>query len=218
MSSVTFGTRWLDLNRALKPLLCYITDRKQLLGGDPLPVIRAAVAAGVDFIQIREKDLATRPLLDLARAAVAMAGGSATRILVNDRLDVALAAGADGVHLGTESVPVGEIREQYPDLLIGASTHNLEEIGRAAREGASFAVFGPVFETASKPGYGPPVGLDALREAVKAVKIPVLALGGVTLENAKSCLDAGAAGIAAISLFQTARSLTRLGEELRRLR
>lgn len=206
-------------------MLCYITDRKQLPGGDPLPVIRAAVAAGVDFIQIREKDLATRPLLELARAAVAMArpdsieaSRSATRILVNDRLDVTLAARADGVHLGTESVPVGVVREQYPDLLIGASSHNLEEITRAAKEGANFAVFGPVFETASKLGYGPPVGLDALREAVKAVRIPVLALGGVSLENAKSCLDAGAAGIAAISLFQTVGLLAPLVEELRRLR
>ncbi|HEY4683139.1 MAG TPA: thiamine phosphate synthase [Candidatus Acidoferrales bacterium] len=213
------------MNRAPKPLLCYITDRKQLPGGDPLPVIRAAVAAGVDFIQIREKDLATRPLLELARAAVAMArpdgigaSRSATRVLVNDRLDVALAAGADGVHLGTESVAVGVVREQYPDLLIGASSHNLEEITRAAKEGANFAVFGPVFETASKLGYGPAVGLDALREAVKAVKIPVLALGGVTVENAKSCLDAGAAGIAAISLFQTAGLLAPLVEELGRLR
>ncbi len=217
MSSATSGIRWLDLNRVPKPLLCYITDRKQLPGGDPLPVIRAAVAAGVDFIQIREKDLATRPLLELVRAAVAVARGSATRILVNDRLDVVLAAGAAGVHLGTQSLPVDVVRAQYPDLLIGASTHNLDEIRGAAKGGANFAVFGPVFETPSKLPYGPPVGLDALREAVKAVKIPVLALGGVDLENAKSCLDAGAAGIAAISLFQTADSLTRVVEELRGL-
>jgi thiamine-phosphate pyrophosphorylase len=205
------------LNRARNPLLYYITDRKQLPGADPLPVIRAAIAAGMDFIQIREKDLSTRPLLELVRAAVALARGSGTRILVNDRLDVALAAGAGGVHLGTQSVPVAVVRSQYPDLLIGASTHNLEEITRAAKEGASFAVFGPVFETSSKLGYGPPVGLDALRGAVTAVKIPVLALGGVTLGNAKSCLDAGAAGIAAISLFQKAVSITRLVEELRQL-
>ncbi len=218
MSSATSGIHWLDLNRVPKPLLCYITDRKQLPGGDPLPVIRAAIAAGVDLIQIREKDLATRPLLDLARAAVAIARGTVTRILVNDRLDVALAAGAAGVHLGTESLPVDAVRSHYPDLLIGASTHNREEITRAARGGANFAVFGPVFETPSKRQYGPPVGLDALREAVKAAKIPVLALGGVTLQNAKSCLEAGAAGIAAITLFQSAASLARVVEELRWLR
>ncbi len=190
-----------------RPLLCYITDRKALPGEDPLPIIEQAVAAGIDLIQIRERDLPVRRLLALVEEAVKRAGTGPTRILVNDRLDVAVATGAAGVHLPARGFPVDEVRRNYPELLIGASTHNLEELRRAADGGADFAVFGPVFETPSKKAYGPPVGLEKLTEAVRAVNIPVLALGGVTLENAADCLRAGAAGLAAISLFQQSPDL-----------
>jgi len=213
-----------------RPLLYYITDRKALParrggeGQDVLPVIEAAIRAGVDMIQIRERDLPTRELLALVERALALAANTPTRILVNDRLDVAQAAGA-GLHLPAHSFPVAAVRRRVGrGLLIGASTHNLDELQAAEQGGADFAVFGPVFATSSKPArplggpdYGPPVGLEKLSEAVRAVRIPVLALGGVTLENAKECLRAGAAGVAAISLFQTASDLVALVASLRHL-
>ena len=182
--------------------------------GELLLLIEQAIAAGVDLIQIRERHLSTRALLALVEAAVARARGTATRILVNDRLDVALAAGA-GLHLPTHGFPVADVRRAYPALLIGASCHNRDELHRAEAGGADFIVFGPVFETPAKKPYGPPLGLEKLREAVGAAKIPVLALGGVTLANAAACLAAGAAGLAAISLFQHAADLA---DTVRRLR
>jgi thiamine-phosphate pyrophosphorylase len=198
-----------------RPLLYYITDRKALPGEDPLPIIEQAVAAGIDLIQIRERDLPVRSLLALVEEAVKRAGAGPTGILVNDRLDVAVAAGAAGVHLPAHGFPVDEVRRNYPELLIGASTHNLEELCRAADGGADFAVFGPVFETPSKKAYGPPVGLEKLAEAARAVNIPVLALGGVTLENAADCMRAGAAGLAAITLFQQSPDLEETVTRLR---
>jgi len=153
-------------------------------------------------IQIREKDLEARPLLALVEAAVARARGTATRILVNDRLDVAVAARADGVHLPAHGLPVAEVRRAYPKMLIGASCHDLDELHAAEAGGADFAVFGPVFAPLSKASERPPLGVEKLVEAARAVKIPVLALGGITVENAAECLRAGAAGVAAITLFQ----------------
>jgi len=190
-----------------RPLLYYITDRRGLRGEDPLPLVEQAVAAGVDLIQLRERDLSARGLLALAEAAQGRCRGSRTLLLVNDRLDIALAAGADGLHLPSHGLPVAEVRRRFPDLLLGASCHNLDELRRAEEGGADFAVFGPVFETPSKRVYGPPVGLERLAEAARAARVPVLALGGITLENAGKCLRAGAAGMAAISLFQTSANL-----------
>lgn len=210
-----------------RPLLYYITDRQALpaprslgVGGparDPLPLIERALAAGLDLIQIRERDLDTRALLALVEAAVKRAEGTATRILVNDRLDVALAGGAAGAQLPAHGLPVAEVRRRYPDLLLGASCHNREELRRAEDGGADFVVFGPVFETPSKKPFGPPQGVEKLAEAVGTVKIPVLALGGITLANAAACLQAGVAGLAAISLFQDAPDLKDTVKRLRQL-
>jgi len=197
--------------------LCYITDRRGVSSEDLLPVIGQAIAAGVDLIQIREKDMATKPLLALVEAAVRRARGTATHILVNDRLDVALAAKADGVHLPAQGFPVAEVRRARPELLIGASCHNLDELGRAEEGGANFVVFGPVFRPLSKETAAPALGLERLAEAARAVSIPVLALGGVTLENAADCLRTGAAGLAAISLFQKSADLRKTVEQLRAL-
>lgn len=190
-------------------LLYYITqssgapDRLTWL----LEKIQQAAEAGIDFIQIREKDLSGRALYDLTCAAVERVRqipGCRTRILLNDRADIALAAGADGVHLPSSGMPVARLRRIMPaTFLVARSCHQAEEVRQAAREGADFCVLGPVFFTPSKAGMGDPVGLAAL-DAIRDIEIPVLALGGIDLCNADACLQHGAAGIAAIRLFQDA--------------
>jgi thiamine-phosphate pyrophosphorylase len=196
------------LPHARKPILCYVTDRLAL--ADPAAlgaIIRHAAEAGVDWIQIREKELDARPLAELARSALAETRETGARIVVNDRLDVALAAGAAGVHLGETSLPVEIVagwrgaagRKQF---LIGVSCHSPDAARAAERGEADFVFFGPVFATPSKADFGPPQGIERLREVCGAVKIPVLAIGGIEPENAGRCLEAGAAGIAGIRLFQ----------------
>ena len=200
--------------------LCYITDRLSLAETPLIELIREAVAAGVDLVQVREKDLGTRPLVDLVERAVAAARGASTRIVVNDRLDVALALGAAGVHLGRQSMPASAVREAVerlgrPDFLVGVSCHSLEEALEAESSGASYVLLGPIFATLSKLRYGPPLGIEKLREVTARVRTPVLALGGITVERVRPCLQAGAAGIAGISLFQAAPSMAERVRELR---
>ena len=197
-------------------MLCYITDRQALTGAPLLDVIRDAVRAGIDLIQIREKDLGTRELMGLIEPAVSAARDTPARVVVNDRLDVALALGAAGVHLGGQSLPARVVRRLAPPgFLVGVSCHSLGEALEAESAGADYAVLGPIFETLSKLGYGPPLGLGKLREVTGRVKIPVLALGGLTVDRVEACLEAGAAGIAGISIFQTAESLAERVRELR---
>jgi thiamine-phosphate diphosphorylase len=185
--------------------------------------IHEAISAGVDWIQIREKDLPVRVLLELSQWA-ARSAGSTTKILVNDRLDVALASGAAGVHLGGEAVPVAEVARWRraghapAGFLVGASCHQLPEALAAERDGADYLFFGPVFATPSKPAGAPPQGIERLAEICRSVRIPVLAIGGITATNAVECLRAGALGVAAIRLFQQATSLTALVALLRSTR
>ncbi|MBZ5706334.1 MAG: thiamine phosphate synthase [Acidobacteriia bacterium] len=204
-------------------LLYYITDRTQFPGDEPtrcrllLEKVTKVAQCGVDYIQLREKDLPIRELEVLASEAVRAIRlrtknrEPRTAFLVNSRTDVALAVGADGVHLRADDVSPSQAREilsahtrnsklETRNCLISVSCHLPNEVARAAAEGADVAVFAPVFEKRDAPD-ARPAGLDALREACQA-GIPVLALGGVTLENARACIEAGAAGIAAIRLFQ----------------
>ena len=172
-------------------------------------LVRAATAARVSLIQLREKNLTARALFDLTVRCAAITRGTDTRLLVNDRADIARAAHADGVHLTTRSIEASVIRRTFGmDFLIGVSTHTLAE-ARAARDGgADFAVFGPIFDTESKRAYGSPVGVESLREAAQALSpFPLIALGGVTLENAPDVFSAGAKGVAAIRLFSETQKL-----------
>jgi thiamine-phosphate pyrophosphorylase len=217
------------------PILCYVTDRKGLAGDVKeqktvlLKRVTAAAEAGVDWIQIREKDLSGKELSSLTHEAVAQTkqinkgDGKLTRIFVNDRLDVAYSECAGGVHLSENSLPVQDVRkwldeERNPDgakFLVGVSCHSLKAAMAAARDGADYIFFGPVFATPSKAVFGTPQGPQQLGEVCSAVAVPVLAIGGIAVDNAPDCLAAGAAGIAAIRLFQDAENLARLMSELR---
>ncbi len=208
-------------------LLYYITDRTAFPGDEPtrrrrlLEKISEAARAGVDYIQLREKDLPTRDLELLAKEAVRIIAQLKTEnrelrtaLLINSRVDVALAIEADGVHLRSTDISPQEVRTIWiecgagtparqllpPDPLIAVSCHSPAEVIQAATQAATFAVFAPIFEKKDIPG-AQPAGLKLLHEACRT-SIPVLALGGITLANAHSCLAAGAAGIAAIRLFQ----------------
>lgn len=192
-----------------KPIIYPITSGVSKTPDDVLPLIEAAVAAKVPLFQIREKSLPPRVLYELVECAARITHGTGTRLLVNDRSDVARAAGAAGVHLTTQSLPAAVVRKIYgPEFLIGVSTHSLDEARVAQLGGADFVVFGPVFETESKRVFGEPVGLEALAAVTRELPdFPVLAIGGLTVENAGECFAAGASGVAAIRLLNDAKRM-----------
>lgn len=199
------------------PIVYPITSGATRTPEEILRLIEAAVAAKVPLFQIREKTLSGRALYNLTARAVEITRGTDTRLLVNDRSDIASAAGADGVHLTTRSLPAGVVRTIYgPEFLIGVSTHSLEEARGAQDGGANFVVFGPVFETESKREFGEPQGLNRLAEVTSTLRgFPVVAIGGVTLENARACFEAGASGVAAIRLLNDAERMSSIVAGLR---
>lgn len=182
--------------------LYLITDRKQVAAGhNLLSATQAALCGGVRAVQLREKDLSAAELLPLARDLRSLTNHYHALLLINDRIDVALACQADGVHLGGHSLPTDVARALLgPDRLIGVSTHSLDEIRIAADLGADFVTYGPIYETPAKVKYGPPRGIEALRDACRdTLSLPIYALGGINQANQQQVLSAGAAGIALIS-------------------
>jgi thiamine-phosphate pyrophosphorylase len=214
------------LKKTDKLVLCYVTERRSLRveSGQSretalIERVESAAQAGVDWVQIREKDLPARNLVDLTRTATRICESASarnkTRVLVNDRFDVAWAAGAAGVHAGETSLAIRVLVEarraaRLNNFIVGASCHSLEGALEAAEAGADYVFFGPVFETPSKTSFGPSQGTAKLAQVCHAVSIPVIAIGGITLENARVCRESGAAGIAAIRLFQEAADIGKI--------
>lgn len=186
----------------MRPVICMITDGRLAVSGSQNALVErvsAAARAGVDLIQIREADVDDRVLAAAVSGCVRAVRGTRARVVVNDRLDVAVACRAHGVHLKSESYPAIRARAIAPaGFLIGRSVHSAADVIRA--EGADYVIFGAVFMTSSKPGHAP-AGLAALEETVRATPLPVLAVGGVTVEAAGAVARTGAAGVAAIGLF-----------------
>jgi thiamine-phosphate pyrophosphorylase len=209
------------------PVVCLVTDRARYRPGALLPAISAAAVAGIDLVQVRERDLPDRELLALARAVVAATAGTRARVVVNDRLDIALAAGAAGVHLRGDSVSCGDVRRIGPPagFLVGRSVHTAAEAAAlAGAGGCDYLVFGSILPSRSKPSGHPSAGFDALAEACRAVsratppgtrQVPVLAIGGLSEEDAAPVARTGAAGIAAIGLFASTRDPERTLQALR---
>ena len=181
--------------------LYLITDRKLFADEDLfLTAVEEALKAGVRAVQLREKELETRELLNLSYKMRDLTAGYGAGLFINARADIALCVKADGVHLGQTSMPVFAVRKVVGEgMMIGASTHSLDEAETAEREGADFITFGPLYPTPSKLKYGDPVGLEALKQVSGKVSIPVLGIGGIKPYNIKDVIGAGATGVAVIS-------------------
>jgi len=194
-------------HRPERPGVCFVTGRAATADRPVVDVAKAAIEGGCDLVQVREKDMAGGPLLALARSVVDAAkqhrGGCA--VVVNDRLDVALAARAAGVHLPADGLAIGDARRVAgKKFVIGRSVHALAEARQAQKDGADYLFFGPVFESPDKAVFGPPQGPDALRKVVETVRIPVWAIGGINPETAARLRGLAIAGVAAISFIAAA--------------
>ena len=185
------------------PLLCFVTDRKRCLGRDLEEVVEQAVAHGAGIVQLREKDLSARDLFELGtRVQNAIAGRA--KLILNDRIDVALALNADGVQLPEDGIPVASARQIIgPNLLIGRSVHSVSGAVEAQSDGADFLIAGTIFPSPSHP-YGPTQGVDFLRALCREVSVPILAIGGVTTQNVAEVMEAGYSGVAVISAISEA--------------
>ena len=192
-----------------------VTDREHTRGRALEDILTEACDAGIRAVQVRERDLDGRALLSLTERVVAIVHDRGGRVLVNDRIDVALAAGADGVHLRANSLPVAVARKLIgADRLLGVSTHTIDEAAKAEGDGADFVLLGPVYDTPSKREFGAPLGLGAIAEAARRVRIPVFAIGGVTVERALDVMRGGAAGVAVIGAILSAPDVSRAARAL----
>lgn len=197
--------------------LCVVTDPRLARGKDHVAIAQAALAGGADMIQLRDKAGALRALLPQARAIRGLCRAAGALFIVNDRLDLALAAGADGVHVGQEDLPAEAARRLLPPGgILGVSTHNREQAEAARAAGADYIGFGPMFPTGTKETGYTPRGLEALREIRAAVPLPILAIGGVTLENVAAVIAAGATAPAVISAVVAAADVEAAAAEFRR--
>lgn len=197
------------------PRLYLLTDRHHTLHRSLSSVLTQAVEAGVRMVQIREKDLGTRDLIFLSRLLLPLVKQHQGTVLLNDRIDLVLALGADGVHLRSDSLPVSVARRLLgTGHLIGISTHSVEEARIAEGEGADFIVLGPIFDTPSKRSYGPPLGARVLHEACRTIRLPIFAIGGITPTRIPHVLSSGAYGVAVISSILQAPSIADATREL----
>jgi thiamine-phosphate pyrophosphorylase len=199
--------------------LYLITDRKLFTVHSSLfTAIEEALKGGLKAVQLREKDLGTRDLLDMGYRMRELTKKYNAKLFINDRVDIALAVEADGVHLGQMSMPPYAVRDIAKDkLLVGVSTHSLEEAMGAEKEGADFIIIGPVYHTPSKAQYGEPIGIDTLREVRSKVSIPVFAIGGIKLDKVQEVTNAGADGVALISAILGAENIKSTTEEFLKL-
>jgi len=197
------------------PRLYLLTDRHHTLQRPLVSVISQAIEAGIRMVQIREKDLETRQLIDVAQQLIPLIKQHQGKVFVNDRVDLVLALDADGVHLRSDSLPIPVARRLLgKDKLIGISTHSVEDVRQAEGEGADFVVLGPIFETPSKQIYGPPLGLHTLEAACQESHLPIFAIGGITPKQVLTVLSVGAYGIALISAILQASSIQDSTREL----
>lgn len=182
---------------------------------ETIKIIKTATQAKISLIQIREKNLPARQIFELATDAVKIGKNSKTKILINDRADIALAAKADGVHLTSKAIPTRIVRQSFPkNFIIGVSTHSLESAKKAKCEGADFATFSPIFPTVSKTKYGVPQGIERLKDVCDKLKnFPVIALGGINKINYKTVLENGASGFAAIRFLNSEENLKMLQKD-----
>jgi thiamine-phosphate pyrophosphorylase len=199
--------------------LYLITDRKLFNAQCSMYLaIEAALKGGVKFIQLREKNLPTRKLLDMAYWMLELTKEYNAKLLINGRVDIALAVNADGVHLGQKSLPAHAVRKIAGNkFLIGVSTHSFDEAVGAEEDGADFITLGPIYQTPSKLKYGEPIGIDILRRVKSRVSIPVLPIGGIKLDKVEEVMDAGADGVALISAILAAEDIMGTTKEFLRL-
>ena len=205
-----------DLMPAVDFDLYLITDRRSLAPGrDLLATVRSALLGGVRAVQLREKDLSAAELYPLARELRRLTREFSARLLINDRVDLALAVDADGVHLGSHSLPIAVARQLLGDQrLIGVSTHHHDEVNSAVAAGADFVTFGPVYPTPSKAAYGPPLGLEPLAAACAHAPLPVFALGGVSAARILELRAVGCSHVALIADIMSAADPTAAAQSL----
>jgi thiamine-phosphate pyrophosphorylase len=199
----------------LSSRLLVVTDRHQTKGRPLVSLLQRVLAAGISTIQLRERDLSARELVALAREVRVVTGSCNSQLLINDRIDVALALEGVGVHLRSNSLPPSVARRLLgPQRLMGISVHSVEEAVQAESQGANYIVLGPIYETPSKQMFGPPLGIQTLEKACRLVRIPIVGIGGVTAERAREMRRAGAFGVAVITAILGADDVESATREL----